>query len=86
MIHRVIHREQNNELKEVNKKLGLSDDLTKEKNKNLVFIFCPHKVGSTTLVTSLRISCSNRMTILHMHYEEMLYVLCDIKNITINSY
>lgn len=75
----------NEKLKEVNKKLGLLDDLTKEKNRNLIFIFCPPKVGSTTLVTSLRMSCCNRMTILHIHYEEMLYVLCDVKNITINE-
>ena len=76
---------ENNMLKEVNKKLGLSDDLTIEKNKNLVFIYCPPKVGSTTLVTSLRLSCVNKMTILHIHSEEMLFVLCDIKNITINE-
>jgi hypothetical protein len=76
---------ENTVLKEVNKKLRLSDDLTIEKNRNLIFIYCPPKVGSTTLVTSLRLSCANRMTILHIHCEEMLYVLCDIKNITINE-
>ena len=75
---------ENNMLKEVNKKLRLSDDLTIEKNRNLIFIYCPPKVGSTTLVTSLRLSCANRITILHIHCEEMLSVLCDIKNITIN--
>jgi hypothetical protein len=76
---------QNNKLIEVNKKLGLSDDLTKEKDRNIIFIFCPPKVGSTTLVTSLRLSCSHKMTILHIHDEEMLSVLCGIKNITINE-
>jgi hypothetical protein len=76
---------QNTKLVEVNKKLGLSDDLTKEKNRNIIFIFCPPKVGSTTLVTSLRLSCSHKITILHIHDEEMLAVLCNIKNITINE-
>jgi len=73
------------DLNEANKKLGLSDDLTKEKNKNIIFIFCPPKVGSTTLVTSLRLSCSHILSVLHIHDEEMLSILCNIKNITINE-
>jgi hypothetical protein len=76
---------QNNKLIEANKKLGLCDDLTKEKNRNIIFMFCPPKVGSTTLVTSFRLSCSHIMTILHIHDEEMLSVLCNIKNVTINE-
>jgi hypothetical protein len=76
---------QKNKLIEANKKLGLSDDLTKEKNRNVIFIFCPPKVGSTTLVTSLRLSCSHIMSVLHIHDEEMLSVLCNIKNVTINE-
>ena len=66
-----MNNSQNNKLIEANKKLGLCDDLTKEKNRNIIFIFCPPKVGSTTLVTSFRLSCSHRMTILHIHDEEM---------------
>ena len=80
-----MNNSQNNKLIEANKKLGLCDDLTKEKNRNIIFIFCPPKVGSTTLVTSFRLSCSHRMTILHIHDEEMLSVLCNIKNVTINE-
>jgi len=40
------------------------------KNKNtLIFIYTPPKVGSTTLVTSFRISCARRVNVLHIHDE-----------------
>ena len=74
-----------NRLEQVNIRLGLSNDLTKEKNKNIVFLYCPPKVGSTSLVTSLRLSCSNKMSILHIHDENMLDVLCGIKDIKIKE-
>jgi len=52
------------------------------KNKNtLVFIYTPPKVGSTTLVTSLRISCARRVNVLHIHDENMLSIITGIKNI-----
>jgi len=68
-----------------NIKLGLIDDITSEKNKNLIFVYCPPKVGSTSLVSSIRLSCSHCVTILHVHDEKMLEVLCNIQNITIND-
>ena len=59
------------------------------KNKNiLVFIYTPPKVGSTTLVTSLRISCARRVNVFHIHDETMLSVVTGIKNnnnITVNE-
>ena len=72
-------------LKDANRKLGLSDNILVEKNKNLIIVYCPPKVGSTSLVSSIRLSCANKVTILHIHDELMLNVLCGIQNITINE-
>jgi len=59
------------------------------KNKEtMIFIYTPPKVGSTTLVTSLRISYSRGINVLHIHDETMLSVITGIKNndnITINE-
>lgn len=52
------------------------------KNKNiLIFIYTPPKVGSTTLVTSLRMCCANIANVLHIHDEHMLSVVTGLKNI-----
>jgi len=59
------------------------------KNKNtMIFIYTPPKVGSTTLVTSFRISCARRVNVLHIHDENMLSIITGIKNnnnITVNE-
>jgi hypothetical protein len=59
------------------------------KNKNtLIFIYTPPKVGSTTLVTSFRISCARRVNVLHIHDENMLSIITGIKNnnnVTVNE-
>jgi hypothetical protein len=52
---------------------------------SIVFVFCPPKVGSTSLITSLRLSLPSLFTVLHIHDELMLDVLCNIKDITINE-
>lgn len=65
-------------LKEANNKLFNSH--TKSK---IVFIYTPPKVGSTTLVTSLRISATNILTVIHIHDEVMLEVLTGVHNVTI---
>ena len=62
-------------LKETNKKLGIYDDLRFEKNKNIVFVYSPPKVGSTTLITTLRIFGPLKFTVLHIHTEIMLQVI-----------
>jgi hypothetical protein len=74
-----------NELKEVNSRIGLKDDLNVEKNKILIFVYCPPKVGSTTVVSSLRISASNKLTVIHLHNDIMLKVLFNITNTTVNE-
>ena len=54
-------------------------------NKNYVFIYTPPKVGSTTLVSSLRISLGNRFNVIHIHDDIMLSVLTGITNVTVNE-
>ena len=46
-------------IKDVNNKLFNSNT-----NSTIVFIYTPPKVGSTTLVTSLRISASFKLTVI----------------------
>jgi hypothetical protein len=65
-------------LKEANNKLFNSHT-----NKTIVFIYTPPKVGSTTLVTSLRISASYKLTVIHIHDEVMLEVLTGVHNVSI---
>ena len=36
------------------------------KNNNYIFIYTPPKVGSTTLVSSLRISLGNSFNVIHI--------------------
>jgi hypothetical protein len=52
---------------------------------NYIFIYTPPKVGSTTLVTSLRVSLGKSHNIIHIHDETMLSVLTGINNVKIND-
>ena len=72
-------------MNEVNKKFNLGDDLNIEKNRNLIFIYCPPKVGSTSLVSSIRLYATTKFSVIHVHGETMLNVLYNIHNITINQ-
>jgi hypothetical protein len=54
-------------------------------NKKLIFVYSGPKVGSTSIVSSLRIFGINQCSIIHMHDEEMLKVLGHIDGITINE-
>jgi len=53
--------------------------------KSIVFIYTPIKVGSTTLVSSIRISAIEHFVVLHLHDEACLNVLTGIKDVTIND-
>ena len=75
----------NEKMKDINARLGIQDDLNIEKNRKLIFVYCPPKVGSTTLVSSLRLSASDKLTILHLHKEIMLKVLYNITDVTVNE-
>jgi len=59
--------------------------LFKSNNNNYIFIYTPPKVGSTTLVSSLRISLGKSYNIIHIHDEVMLNVLTGINNVTVND-
>lgn len=61
-------------LEEINKKLNIT--LTAKK---LIFIYTPSKVGSTSLVTSLRINLLPEYSIYHLHDEELLEKALNIK-------
>jgi len=52
---------------------------------NYIFVYTPPKVGSTTIVSSLRISLGKSYNIIHIHDEVMLSVLTGINGITIND-
>lgn len=52
---------------------------------NYIFVYTPPKVGSTTLVTSLRISLSKSFNTIHIHDEIMLSVLTGIHGVKIND-
>lgn len=52
---------------------------------NYIFIYTPPKVGSTTLVTSLRVSLGKTYNIIHIHDEVMLSVLTGIHEIKVND-
>ena len=54
-------------------------------SNNFIFIYTPPKVGSTTLVTSLRISLGKSYNIIHIHDEIMLSVLTGINDVKIND-
>ena len=56
-------------LKNANSRIGLSD----EKIRNIVFVYTPPKVGSTTLVSSIRLSASYKFRVIHLHDEDMLF-------------
>ena len=76
--------EYTNKLKYANECLGICDDLNIEKNRNIVFIYSPPKVGSTTLVSSIRLSAAHKFSVHHIHNEIMLKVLYNITNIAPN--
>jgi len=69
-------------LEKTNERLNINVNDT---DKPLIFIYSAPKVGSTSLVSSLRIFGSNKVSVIHIHDEEMLKVLAHIENITVNE-
>jgi hypothetical protein len=61
------------------------DKLFNTNTKNYIFIYTPPKVGSTTLVSSLRVCLGKSYNIIHIHDEIMLSVLTGINDININD-
>ena len=54
-------------------------------NNRLVFVYSAPKVGSTSIVSSLRIFGIDKFSVIHIHDEEMLRVLGNINGITVNE-
>jgi uncharacterized protein (UPF0218 family) len=71
-------------LQYANERLLIKDNSNEEKDKNLIFIYCPPKVGSTSLVSSLRLFACEKFTVLHVHGEEMLKTIYNI-DVSINE-
>lgn len=74
-------QEKINLLREANTRMYL-DDI---KVNNIIFIYCPPKVGSTTLVSSIRLSATYKYKVLHIHDESMLQVLTGVQGVTVNE-
>lgn len=68
-----------------NSLISANNILNIDKCQKLVFVYTIPKVGSTSLVSSLRIFASKILNVLHIHDEIMLRVLTKIENVTINE-
>ena len=66
-------------LKQANEILNIN----KHNYNKLVFVYSAPKVGSTSIVSSLRLFCIEHIDIIHIHDEEMLKVLTKLEGITI---
>jgi hypothetical protein len=58
-------------------------NLFKHDSENYIFVYTPPKVGSTTVVSSLRVSLGKLYNIIHVHDEIMLSVISGINDIKI---
>jgi hypothetical protein len=70
-------------LSEANKLLNI--DRRQNNINKIVFVYSAPKVGSTSIVSSLRLFGIDKMIIIHIHDEEMLKVLINVTDITINE-
>jgi hypothetical protein len=59
--------------------------LNNTKTNKIIFVYSQPKVGSTSLVSSIRIFASHMYNVIHIHDEEMLRVLTNITGITVNE-
>ena len=66
-------------LKKANSILGL-DTIKQDK---IIIVYCPPRVGSTSLVSSLRLSGCHIYKVLHIHDEEMLKIVGKIKDVSV---
>uniref|UniRef100_A0A6C0LKJ2 Uncharacterized protein n=1 Tax=viral metagenome TaxID=1070528 RepID=A0A6C0LKJ2_9ZZZZ len=64
---------------------NLYNKLIKQDRSLCVIVYCLPKVGSTTLITSLRVSLGNKANVIHIHNENMIETLTGIKSISINE-
>lgn len=60
-------------------------NITKSPLNKIIFIYTHPKVGSTSLVTSIRMFASHHYNVIHIHDEEMLKKLSNINYVSINE-
>lgn len=54
-------------------------------NRKLIFVYTQPKVGSTSIVTSLRLYAIDKIHAIHVHDETMLQILGNINNVSIQE-
>ena len=59
--------------------------INKFPTNKLIFVYSAPKVGSTSIVSSLRLFGTDKFSVIHIHDEEMLKVLSHINGITVNE-
>jgi hypothetical protein len=59
--------------------------INKFPTNKLIFVYSGPKVGSTSIVSSLRLFGTDKFSVIHIHDEEMLKVLGHINGITVNE-
>jgi hypothetical protein len=72
-------------IEEANNKIFNSNNGSSNIINNIVFVYSQPKVGSTTLVSSIRISASNKFNVIHLHDELTLKILLGIEDVSINE-
>jgi hypothetical protein len=60
-------------------------NIDRHQNNKLVFVYSAPKVGSTSIVSSLRVFGIDKVSVIHIHDEQMLKVLANITDITVNE-
>jgi len=60
-------------------------NINKHQHNKILFVYSAPKVGSTSIVSSFRIFGIEKIDVIHIHDEEMLRILVNIKDITINE-
>jgi hypothetical protein len=84
MSHTEFSEEKIEKLKNANKRLMIDDDSNEERQRNLIFIYCPPKVGSTSLVSSIRLFANEKYNVIHFHSDIVLSALYNI-DVSIND-
>lgn len=85
-ISKTFSREQELAMEDLNSKLLNKNPMP---NNNIIFVYCPPKVGSTTLVTSLRLSAAQKFTVIHIHDKTLFSAISEhetISQIEVNDY
>lgn len=72
-------------LKEANDKIFNHNIEKSVIGNNVIFIYTQPKVGSTSLVSSLRLSAADKFNIIHLHDETTLKNILGIENVTVNE-